>query len=425
MSVSGLIFLVIFLSLGVLAMSKDPVYGLGNYILLYFFSGQWWWQDLPHLPFSKIAILFTLVGFFATKRSLNISTLDFPPTKWIFSLALLALLMLPFAVSTYYHKFYLVILWKNILVFWLIIKIVDKPEKLKKLSYFFLAGAFYLSFTAWQMGRTSGGRLEGIGVADGGDANLCAAALVVAVPIALSLLFNAKMKEKMFLGVSLVFILNALILYNSRGAFLALVAAGIVLVFNFLRVGLTGGGIKIKLVVAAGLAVCAFFYLADQTFWDRMRTLEDTSAEGSGARTLIWKSSADFIQDYPFGTGAEGFTLLSPQYIPSEMVEQKTGTRAMHNTYLQALTDYGVFGFLIFIFMLGSVFRYVARAKKQIKAKAESFMPTLLGLEAGLVAHLVAAIFINRLYSEVLYWLPAMIAVAGNPRVLGFEHEKN
>ncbi|MBE0596683.1 MAG: O-antigen ligase family protein [Desulfuromonadales bacterium] len=418
MSLTSMLFLLVFLGLGWLSMSKDPVYGIGCYILLYFFAGQWWWQSLPNLPYSKIAIFFTLVGMVSNWNKYKAKAFDYPPTKWIFALGVLSLLIIPFAIDSYHHNFYASILWKNILVFWILIKVVENFEKLNKILYFFICGAFYLSFTAFQQGRNSGGRLEGIGVADGQDSNLCAAALVVAVPIVLSLMYRAKGKEKLFLSAAFVFILNALILYNSRGAFLALVLAAIVLGINFFRKIFSRKGERVKLTLAAGFAVCAFFYLADQTFWDRMRTLEDTSTEGSGYRMLIWQSALDVLADYPFGTGADGFTLISHSYIPPEMVSS-TGTRAMHNTYLQALTEYGVIGFLVFLSMIGSVFIYTARARKFLIGEAEKFLPVLFGLEAAFAAHLFAAIFINRLYSEVLYWLPALIAVAGGLTVLG------
>jgi hypothetical protein len=103
---------------------------------------------------------------------------------------------------------------------------------------------------------------------------------------------------------------------------------------------------------------------------------------------------------------------LSPVYA-AEVVEAHEGElRAVHNTYLWAAADWGLPGFVALMgFILSglSTLHRVRRQTKNERLKLES-----LALEVGLIAFLGAAVFINRMYAEILYWLVALAASLDN-----------
>ena len=73
-------------------------------------------------------------------------------------------------------------------------------------------------------------------------------------------------------------------------------------------------------------------YLTDDSFWERMGTIESDAESNSGGatRTYFWLKTFDLVEQYPFGVGHFGYQYLSSQFIPSEMLSG--GMRAVHST---------------------------------------------------------------------------------------------
>ena len=417
MSTTALIFLTFLLFGCVAAIFVDPYYGVLLYVFEYFLNpiNRWWWQEIPHLSYALIIGVVILLGYILRhEKYADIQVWRLSPTKWFILLIVVMLIILPYSIVPEKHQEYTILMIKYFILYYLIIKTINTPKKFEQLISVYLFGQFYFGWLAFNKGR-SHSRLEGIGGPDSSAANMVAAVLVIAVPLLIHFLMYGKKWQKIASLFILAFVLNAIILINSRGAFLAF---GISLLYFFIQYIFSKSELKIKKSWVVIILICSlglFFYLTEDVFWQRMATLQDPSVEGSGYRMLIWEKAFDVVSDYPFGIGRRGFTELSPQYVSPELLSNNTGKRAVHNTYLQALTDLGYVGMIVFAGFLVSTMLFCRRMKKELVSRNILYDYSLLiALSAGFIAHLAAGMFINRLYSENLYWCIAFITAYGN-----------
>jgi O-antigen ligase len=138
---------------------------------------------------------------------------------------------------------------------------------------------------------------------------------------------------------------------------------------------------------------------------------------------LFWLKTFDMLADHPLGVGLMGYQVLSPQYLPAEWLTG--GVRAVHSTWFEVLSSFGYQGFVMFMGYIGSTFLLARRVRKYLREKGEQFHALqLVALEASFVGFLVAATFINRFYGEMLYWLPALIAVFANVYMIKPQREE-
>ena len=141
--------------------------------------------------------------------------------------------------------------------------------------------------------------------------------VVAGVPIVAFYILHGKLWQKGVALVAAVFILNAAILVNSRGAFLGMVVGGLyVMVYLF---GAFALAIKKKMQIVSGVVVilAAFVYLADDSFWERMGTLTNVQVEGTTVtgndgtgRIEYWKAGIQMSFDYPLAHGLSRFSAI-------------------------------------------------------------------------------------------------------------------
>ena len=196
---------------------------------------------------------------------------------------------LPIALDQAMHQRVLLELSKLCVVIALAYRILDSSARLRQSLWAYLVGATYLGWEAYSVGRNSSGRVEGIGPVDSPDANGVAAAMVPAVPIILCLLSTGSWRARVGAAVCGIWIVNGLVLINSRGSFVAGTvssASGTRVPVRIEHAERFAQRLSAALVVVAGLG--GVLWLADDSFWDRMNTLnevEDESASGSRTAT--------------------------------------------------------------------------------------------------------------------------------------------
>ncbi len=322
----------------------------------------------------------------------------------------------PIAVDKYLHEKFLTIFVKYLLFIFLISKIVITKKQFEYLIGAFLLGQFYISWVAHSMGRTGQARLENLAGSDTQDANSAAALVATAIPILINYLIIGKKWQKCCSLIIMVFVFNALVLINSRGAFLGLVVASLYY-FGFSLLSPAFATFKkYKIIIVLAVGIAGFFYMADQLFWERMATVINPAEEGytGRERTFFWLTTFDMVRDHPFGAGAFGYQALSPLYLPLESLSS-TQTRAVHSMYFQVLAEYGYHGFAIFMVFLFSVFKFSRRIKKDlIRAGSHELYYTSIALEASFLVLIISGVFISILYVEALYWLAAFIGCYNN-----------
>jgi putative inorganic carbon (hco3(-)) transporter len=196
------------------------------------------------------------------------------------------------------------------------------------------------------------------------------------------------------------FIINTLILCNSRGAMVGVAVAVVAAFF------LVGSGRRLRMI-GAGVATLAIgFYLADPQFIARQQTTTEATDNSSQERLTTWKGGARLVKDRPFGSGGRGFHALSPIYIPDVVEAHGGDPRAPHNTYVMVASEWGVLGLICYLGLYASTFRMLGQIKKRARDATDRFHYwRAFALQLSLIAYMACSMFTDRLYGEAGYWM--------------------
>lgn len=387
------------------------------YQLVYFLNpdNRWWATSIPGLRYSFISVLFMLLVYALRYNHYNNMSpwREQRSFKWMLFLLLMYYFANLVALDPVGHSNTAVDFTKLIIIMLVAYKLIDTKRAFDASLWTYIVGAFYIGYLAFVTGRNSGDRVEGIGMIDSPDGNDTAAALV---PAAVLLMYFAWQGGKYSKALAIVMggvIINAIVLINSRGAFLGVVASmGIFLSFMvFSRHQKKGQKSTAIAVVILGLS--GALYLTDEVFWERMGTLsnEDSSVSGS-KRTELWWVTFDMMEDHPFGVGVNGYNILAPFYA-DEDARGSVLNRSVHSSWFQGLSEVGYLGFLAFVTMMATLLRQAGAAKRYLisRKQFEDYFK-ILAVQSALLGYMVSATFINRFRAETLYWMILFLALA-------------
>jgi O-antigen ligase len=408
MSKTALLWLALYCG-SMVATWVDPAYGLiGIFTEYYRRPGfQWWGDELPRLRWNLI-----VTAVFAASVLIKYAELRPLPklhTPTIICVVLFALnlwfvnLVNPIdptramEFATYWSKVALA------MPFLLILTLRSR----RAIDIFFIANIIGVAVWGWDAftdPHREAARLVRIGSGDTYNDNFAANHLLLMLPLAVVTAINAKSKiERYVAAVAIPFIINTLILCNSRGS---MVGLGVALCTVPL---LARSGYRMKSIgIGIGVVACLLF-LADPQFIERQRSVtnyeEDGAAEG---RLEGWRQAGRILADHPLGVGARGFHVLIPRY-STELAERHAGEeRAPHNTAILVMTEYGVVGIVLWLGTFFNVFRLVRQARRIALQFADPYYYyRIVGLSVGITGSVVASLFSDRLYSEGIYWLIA------------------
>lgn len=264
-------------------------------------------------------------------------------------------------------------------------------------------------------------RVEGLGGDAWGDSNFVAGMFVMILPVALSKAYSALTRSCFWVWLGSAVIIAVLIICtNSRGGALGMVAC--LITFGLF----TRQGFKmLKVLVVIALAAMP---IATATYLDRMKTMQvsDTeNLEGSArSRLILWQAGLMVFSDNPlFGTGFmtypeakmayEGhFSYLEDDF--RAMVFRKENKKVTHNTYIQLLSDCGIFGALPFILLLfPCTFKGFAYRRELRTAEPEKTRSLQLagGIAAGLTGYMVCLFFMNGLITYFMYFQIVLLSI--------------
>jgi len=175
--------------------------------------------------------------------------------------------------------------------------------------------------------------------------------LAMSMPLMLYLVIRVKSNAmKVFLWIQLVACIAAILLTGSRGALLSatIASAMLPLSFRFLP-----SPQKVAAALAcAGAAACAIFFIPAET-WGRLLLFSTELTQGTLThRTLIWSAGLAAFREHPFlgiGSGAYAATVLRVVNVPY----------VAHNTFISVLVELGVFGALLILALIASLY-YIA-----------------------------------------------------------------
>jgi len=422
MSKFALLFLLVFFGGIGAALMYSSAAAFGVYQLVYLLNpdDRWWSASIPGLRYSLIAsILMLLVLGLRYKELTAISPWFRHPTfKWILFLLLLYAVSLSYALVQVEHKKFLIDFLKLVVVIFVAYKLVNNERSLDFILWVYCIGCGYIGYLAWTVGRNSQGRVEGIGFADGHDANGVAAAIAPSLVLLLYYFWQGSVKFKVFSAFFGALIANGLVLINSRGSFLAVVISSSIFVLFMVFSRFQKKGQKATALFVVIFGVSGALYVTDDLFWERMGTLQNISEDegrSSGAsRTEFWLATFPMIADHPKGLGISGFQLMSSQYIREDIIGG-VEYRAVHSSWFQVLSELGWLGPIILALVIFSLFKSSAKAKKYlVGSKDHSAYFKVLAIECSVVSYFVAATFIDRVRAEVFWWVVLFLMIATN-----------
>jgi O-antigen ligase len=398
--------------IGGLALSvTDPFLPLMSYLLDYYNHPplRWWGDELPDLRWSLIAALVLLGAYLLHGRSLLDNRIfRHSITWWLLGFLGIALLVTPFlAVDEARSIEYSQNLAKLVLLYCLIVGTVRTPTQYRLFVLAMIVGAMFWGFDAWQDPKRQAGRLQAIGGPDTYNDNSAASHLLTTLPFAVLYFWSAGWRRRLFGAIAILLLLNTIVLCNSRGATVALVAsaaAGVALAGRGRRLVLAGS------ILAGGFLVAS---LSDAPFLERQAGILDGAEDSSAQQRLdSWQGAMQLVSDHPLGVGGGGFDALSPVYIPGIVELHEGEQRAVHNTYLWIASDWGVPGLVCFVGVIVATFVTLFKTRR-IARDAET-INDCVAMQVALIAFLVSAFFINRMYGEIFYWLAALAAARRN-----------
>lgn len=412
MSKFAILFLIVYVS-GVLSVIlKGPVWGFYLYELVYFLNPKhrWWIEGIPDIRYSYYLVILMLTVFiFQFKQQKNMIK-EMPEAKWLMGVFFCYGISTVVAVNPEMNSIFMGHLINTWVVMYVAYRMLDTEDKLKYALLFYIIGAAYIGYEAMIVGRDAFGRVEGIGTVDAPDANTIAASIVPAIPLLIYFVWTGSRRVKILSGISALFVVNGLILINSRGAFL-----GASLGFSYFLAAMMFSKYKlpkqrIMIVLIIVLTMVVLFRLVDHLFIERLATLENQSSinsEGSGGRRMqFWMATFDLLKDHPFGVGIYGFETLSAMYLDSSLFEGGREARAVHSIWFQGLSEIGWLGFAFFVSMLVSIFNHLRKAKKLL-VDNDNYRQYyfLIAIEAGFLGFLLSSTFINMFRTQILYWM--------------------
>lgn len=215
-----------------------------------------------------------------------------------------------------------------------------------------------------------------------GDPNDLGLTLVIAVGILIAFLFGkVKFITRIVVLSILGYMLYALYLTNSRGAFVALMAA---VFFYFVR--------KTKKFLLGGIIGTLFVFLIF-AFGPSRLALMSTDEESAFNRADAWYYGIELTKANPiFGVGYKMFEEDFPM--------------TAHNTFVLAMAESGLLG----LFFLVGLFYISFKGLSLVQKNNEHLKNYSYGLQAALVGFAAAAFFLSRLYIILPYMLFALSA---------------
>jgi putative inorganic carbon (HCO3(-)) transporter len=191
---------------------------------------------------------------------------------------------------------------------------------------------------------------------------------------------------------------------QSRGAFLALAAMGIVLWLRAPRKLLVG-------VITASVAVMLLTFMP--ATWDaRMNTIqnyeEDTSAMG---RINAWRFAINLARDRPLVGG--GFEVTSQANF-DKWAPNPQDLHAAHSIYFQMLGEHGYPGLILYVLLGIIAFRKANQIRKLTRGKeADRWLYDLAGMcQVSLVGFAVGGAFLSLAYFDLPFNIMVMIVTS-------------
>jgi len=402
MSNMTVVWIIIYVT-AVLGSFVNPLFGTLGYLFEYYLRPKlhWWGQALPDLRWNLTISLVLVVTYFMRRGSLpNPGPAKRGPGICLVALLILQLLVWPIAANRDLSWDKTIDYSKLILFHGLAVGTIRTELAFDAFVAMHMAGAGWWGWEAYQNPKRTAGRLSNIGSGDSRGDNGTAAHLLTVLPF-IAVYAAMYKRDKRLRGLAMVvapFVINTIVLCNSRGAMLGMmVMAGVAIL-------MAKSGHRIRIAATGVVFALAFYMLADPQFLARQQntSIEDGSAQG---RLEAWRGSLQLIADHPFGTGGQGFWELSPEYA-AELVESAGEKRDPHNTIVLVASEWGLIGLSLYLSFYFTTYRLLRDVRK--RAVDMLWYYRSAAVQIAMVGLFVAGLFTDRFYAEAPYWMGAL-----------------
>ena len=354
---------------------------------------------LSHLPLAKIAggiaILAAIVTLMGRKAKQKLAL----ENKLLLGLLFWYTVGIPFAYwrggafTTVTSK-----LSKGVVAAILVSLVVQELWQLKRLIWVQAAAVAAITMLSVGLHRTEGGRLVGAmhGILE--NPNDLATNIALNWPLCVAFFFLARGYRKLLWGVAILVMLVAVQMTYSRGGFLSIALAAMLVVWEFaIR------GRRLSVLLVAGILGVIILVTSPGHYAARIASIvtgqqEDSLDRGSReARKQLLILSVETALRHPiFGVGAGNFEVTNGSW------------RVAHNAYTELAAEGGIPALILFVLVFYCTFRNLRRVRKSQAYKRD---PVIRGLTGGLwvsaAAYVMSAFFASTEYSMYPYFLVA------------------
>jgi putative inorganic carbon (HCO3(-)) transporter len=248
-----------------------------------------------------------------------------------------------------------------------------------------------------------------------GSPNTAGAYLSLLIPIALATVFSSwGRRTRLLAGAAVPLGVYALVVTQSRGAWIAFVVALGALVIGLVSIGLLSAR-RMLLLFVVGMTIAV---VAAPVVSGRLSRNDDGAAE---SRVPLMRLAGDMIRDNPvLGVGANNFSVRIDDYAGPEF--SGDFLYAVHNKYLLVWAETGIGALIAYLWFIGSA---LARGWRVVATQDTRMSPLALGLVAALLGHLVhmtVDVFRGRPGIEALVLFAGLLAAMAQ-MVVAVEHE--
>jgi len=318
---------------------------------------------------------------------------------------------------------------KIILVFVLMMNTLTTPERIERLTWLIVLCVGYVAARgvidyARGIHIVEGGRLHGAVSGMFGNPNDLAMNMVTFMPAAavIALSKQQPVMRRLIAAFIVTLMLATVVFTKSRGGALGMG-------FMLLALIVLGGKVRRGFGSIAIISILVAIPFMPSTFWSRMESIFDdqqdrTQFTGSReARRIVMEEGIDTFLERPFtGVGAGQFQ----NYNPAGRQER---WRETHNALIQVAAETGVFGLVVFAFLIVRGAIAAAGARRLLTRRRTRGDPDLLAtvmterdrstlynhtvaMTAGLIGWFVCSIFASVAYSWTFYYVLALIVAS-------------
>ena len=404
---------------------RDWAYvGLLAFTAFLFFRPQDQITPLQPLHLAEVSAIIGLIAMVIGRLSRGLPvTRVTPELVGVVGLGGVIILTAPFSIwtggaITTFTEMYV----KVILIFLLMVNTLLWPRRVEQVTWLIVLATGYIAFRAvFDYARginlVENGRVSG---AIGGmfqNSNDLALNMVAVLPLALS--FALRRISLLRRGIAVActgLMFMTIVASQSRSGSLGLGATLIVMAVLTLRR-------KPGLVAAGAIVAILALPMLPDSYWARLASITNAEKDATGsreARSILMRESYAAFLDHPLtGVGAGQFK----NYRPDGRVE---AWRESHNALLQVAAELGIFGVLVFLFLLFRALYAPTQTRHLLKRFAPGRrgspppggeLPVLeqeflashaAAMSAALVGWFVCALFASVAYHWTLYYLMAL-----------------